>query len=227
MPDNELAAALRWRIKDLVSFPAAEAAVDYFETPVTSPEHNKNMLNVVVAHLQMLETTAKWIQASGLALTAIDIPELALRNMTASLQEDSDGIALLLLQPKACRLLITRQGSLYLIRDINLAPTPFLLDEQSSTATSETYQSLLETLVLEIQRSFGFYQNRLRQALPKHLFVLGGNPSVLSDLATQLNCATKALDLKTIVQTRQPLSVKLQMACLFAIGGALRNEHGG
>ncbi len=48
---EEMVYALRWRIKDMINFPVAEAAIDYFEIPNPAPKTNKNMLNVVVTRI--------------------------------------------------------------------------------------------------------------------------------------------------------------------------------
>ena len=58
------------------------------------------------------------LKAARLKISALDIPELALRNLTALLPEDERGLAFLSLGRTQGMLILTRGQNLYLTRRI-------------------------------------------------------------------------------------------------------------
>jgi MSHA biogenesis protein MshI len=93
VPDNELAEALRWRIKDMVSFDIDKTIIDYIELPDDSYRGLKRMVYAVVALREELDKHVKWCESIGLDPIIVDVPELALLNLTEDLADSEAGLA--------------------------------------------------------------------------------------------------------------------------------------
>ncbi len=219
---SEMAAALSWNIKDLIDFPVADAAIDYFAAPAATTIGNKpNNLNVVVTHRNQLQKIAEVVQASGLILTTIDIPELALRNCAMLFDKEEKGLTLIWTNGSDNLLVIVRQGCLYHSRNI-IQPNLTLLAAEITATLNESQEKLLERFILDVQRSMDYYQSQLHQpALTKMLITLK-QPQLLEYLTANLVGKVEELDLRSVLTTQLELNEELQTHCLAVIGGALR-----
>jgi MSHA biogenesis protein MshI len=208
--ETELAGALRWKAKELIDFPIEQAVVDYFQI-AGGNNLPAQKLYIVIAKLAFLQTTSQLIKNSGLNLTCISIPEFSLRNIMALFPQESLALACIEFRQKDCLLIITYETQIYLTRVIKLIlePTPEAV--------------WLDNLVLEIQRSFDYYQNQLHQAAPAKLFVTVNNTSLLTHLRAQLACPIEWLDLSKVLTIAEPLKESSENICIAAIGAALGN----
>ncbi len=87
VPEEELANAARYLVKDLITFPLNEAVVDAFVMPVRPGQKEK--IHVVVAELKVIENVIKVVEAAGLKVNSIDIPELSLANFLTLLERQN------------------------------------------------------------------------------------------------------------------------------------------
>lgn len=230
---EEMRDAARWSVKDLIDFPAEDAVIDIFHVPAAESARKKR-LYVVAAPSSLIRETSQLIESSGLSLTTIDITELVLRNITQLLVEDEGGVAFMSLAAGEGMLTITRQGSLYLARRLHSEPE--LIAEEadgdpavSKPAFSAEAEQMLEGLLLQLQRSFDYYEHQLEQGPVTALFLapLEISLSAVRDyLEGQLSVPVDILDLNKLLDCEQDLSPGLQADCLTAIGGALREEGG-
>lgn len=233
---TELKAAVRWRIKDLIDFHVDDAVLDVFD--VEGQRGRTKMMYVVVARIATVQEHIDLLEGADVNLGIIDIAELAQRNIAALLPEDQSGVALLHLTPQGGLLTLTRQGSLFLARNLEFGtdqltaalPTApeseFSLDDEEGPAPA--LRRLMDTIVLEIQRSVDYFESHfglppisglviapLAQPVPGLAGYLGGN----------LGLPVRMLDLNTVLDCEQTLSDELQAYCLSAIGAALRVEE--
>jgi len=171
VPDDELRSAIRWRLKDLIQLPVEQVVIDVFALPEDGTRGNKKMVYVVAADQQVITNIIAHVKQANLHLNAIDISELAIRNVTyASLPEDQKerGVAVAKLGVGSGNVLLYRQGNLYLARTFSLDYKGGLLDEVPQ-----------EALALELQRSVDYYERQMGQAPPSVIYVCGEN--VLED----------------------------------------------
>ncbi len=212
---QELRAAMRWRIKDLIDFHIDDAVIDVFDMPATTARGRQRMMHVVVARAAVVRERVELLDAAGLSIEAIDIAELALRNVAALLPEDAEGVALLHLHNDSGLVTLTRQGTLYLSRRIGAGGGP-------ARARPE---DLFDIVTLELQRSLDYYESHCDQP-PIRSVVVMADSEVAAGLAAQLgaNLAVKArvLDLGSALQTDTPLAAGLQAQALVTVGAALR-----
>ena len=214
---EELRDALRWRVKDLVSFPIDDAAIDVFLLPDDASRGGNPMAYVVAVEKSRIEQIIALIKGAGLELAAIDIAELALRNLVVTCNSESRGIALVRLQQGRGNLHIMREGNLYLCRQFDLKYNGGLLDDLPE-----------EALVLELQRSLDYYERQMRQAAPATLYFCGDNisddkitPAIRDSLAGQVHL----IDVAEHLACGEGIEPDLLPLCLTAIGGALRADE--
>lgn len=204
IPEAEIPAALRWQVKDLISYSPNEAAVTY----ITAPSHHAatEKIFAAVARLPLLEEKAEIIRESGIDLQCIDIPELALRNLC--LHQDLDCyFGLLIIGPSHVEFVITYQTELLLSLRV------------------QSVEENLSSLIPEIARAFTYCNNQLQKALPKELRVIGASPAQIVYLSataedihvlpysnTQCCHGKDALELNASVTQEEWI----------AVGGALR-----
>lgn len=219
VPAEELAEALRWRIKDLVQFPIAEAIVDAFLLPEDSARGTNRMAYTVAAQRKNIEAAVAATKTTGLQLKNIDIPELVLRNLAEACCDTKRGVAIVKLNQGGGSLQIIREGNLYLSRQFSLSYNAGLLDDLPG-----------EALVLELQRSLDYFERQMRQVPPSHIYLCGENvtadkltPEIRNALAVTINL----LDLNSGVQIADVIPEHVLSLSLCAIGAALRQDQVG
>lgn len=214
---SELRDALRWRVKDLISYPIEEAAIDVMLLPEDKGRAGPAMAYVVVVKKSLIQQTIEQVQAAKLKLETIDINELALRNLVIHCNPDTRGIALVKLQQGRGNLQIMREGNLYLCRQFDLNYNGGLLDDLPQ-----------EALVLELQRSLDYYERQMRQAAPSTIYFCGENISddkLTAEIKSSLPGLVTVLDIKEGIEIASNLGDHILPLCYSAIGGALRNTE--
>jgi MSHA biogenesis protein MshI len=225
VPPTEMKNAMRWRIKDLIDFHVDDAVIDVFEIPGQEAGRSK-LMYAVAARAANIRRNVDTIEASGLELDVIDIPELALRNITSLLEEDVSGVAFLYLSPQGGVITLTRQSVLYLSRNLefNIAD---ILDHAAGNEMDTAAQQLLDSIVLQTQRSLDYYESHFSQPPISHMVVApmhGEIPGMLTYIANGLGISVRALDLNSVLDVATPVAEQLQSQTLLAIGAALRTQ---
>jgi MSHA biogenesis protein MshI len=211
---GEFQAAIRWKIKNLLSFPIEDAVIDSFPLPMQKTFKAQKMIMVIVSRASYLQPIVEQIQQSGLNLQVIDILELALRNIAASM--DETGAALLYLKKNTGNLIITQKNTLYLARQIE-----FGIENMAEDGSN------LEKLALEIQRSFDYFQSQWRIATPLSVFLASSKPLKINmpeSLSNYLAIPVKNCDLTHVIENKTGLDIEHQNKYLPLIGALLRDE---
>lgn len=223
VPDEEMLAAVRWRLKELVSIPLESAVVDLFHLPADATRSGKRMIFVVVSELNSVRQLLALVEASGLRPSVIDISEMALRNLALRLPPEETqgrGVALVRLREGGGSLGLYRDGSLYLSRQFDLNYSGGLLDELPG-----------DDLVLEIQRSLDYSERQMGQAPPSAIYLCGDNISedkVSASISQGLSIPVRMLLLNN---TQSHIACDqddaILQACVGATGAALRSGEWG
>ncbi len=217
VPQSELKAAIRWRIHDLIDFHIDDAVLDVFDAPPSGARGIQEHLYVVVSRSAVVKERIEALQSAGATLETIDIPELALRNIAAQLEQDANGQAMLYFGADQGLITLTRDSTLYLARRMDigyqhLQDTPALVDR----------------LALELQRSMDYYDRHFQQA-PIAAITLcpmpGPAPQIAEQLERQVGVPVHKLQLGDIVELRETADDGQLAHCLLAIGAALRTER--
>jgi len=217
---DELKAALRWRIKDLIDFHINDAALDVFDLPGAALGAKAREMYAVAARTEAIQKRADLLTAAGIGLEIIDIPELAQRNLAALLPEDAAGVVMLSLKPQSGLITITRQGYIYLSRALNLGV--------DTLHTADDPARYFDHIVLEVQRSLDYFESHFREAPVRHLVLAPlakPVPGLLEHLRANLGVTVGVMDLAQLMDSDVELTPDLQARCLTTIGAALRQEE--
>lgn len=220
---DELRAAVRWRVKDLIDFHIDDAVFDVFAVPgQQNRPRGQALMYAVAARARKIQTLVDCIRQASLQLDVIDIRELAMRNLAALTDHDVRGVVMLQLGDSGGLLTISHQHELYMTRQLDL---------EMDLEVGETYSgesALFQQLLLEIQRSIDYYSSHFAQPAPVALSILPGyeRASELGDwLDDQLDQDVEVFDLTRHMDCETaPESDGIDMR-LMAIGGALRREE--
>ena len=162
VPENEINAALKWQIKDLVSIAPENMVVDYFDLPLMSGGIEK--INVVCSPLNELKKFVSVLNTGSAKVASITIEEFAFANL---LPAQNDACLLVCQQPnEEVILLIVKQGKLYFQRRLNG------FSQIANKSEEELSLTVVDSLALEIQRSSDYFERQLRQAPIKEIKVL-------------------------------------------------------
>jgi MSHA biogenesis protein MshI len=172
VPEDEMAEAVKWKIKDLLQFPVNEAVIDVF-LQENSQVEGKYIANVVVAHKALINKKKQQVESFGLQLGAIDIPELVYRNYIESSEHSEKNIALVLIKKNSGKLVVVKNGCVYFSRSFPVHYNGGLFDDLPETE-----------IVLELQRSLDYYERQLKHAIPTDIIFIGEN--IVEDKITSI-----------------------------------------
>lgn len=147
VPDAELRQAVRWSIKDMIDYPADDATVDVLRIPADAELRARNVF-VVSTHNEHVKAVASLFDEARVPLDAIDVPELAQRNLAVLCEAPNRAVALLVFHSGSCWLTITGAGELLVVRRIDIS-----LDRLTD-AEPDQRSGYLDRIALELQRSF-------------------------------------------------------------------------
>lgn len=204
---SEMRAAVRWRLRDAVSFKVDDAAVDVFEIPESARRTQTRMLFAVAARPAAVERVTGTLQSGAKGFYAIDIPDLCLRNVTALMPQDEKGVAMLALNDNYAQLVTTRKGVLYLTRRI-----------------AEVEPS---ALALELQRSLDYYESHYDQTPIGDLVIAPGGERaerLATALRNEVSLRVSVLDVRELCNVYKSGELVTDWSSLMALGAALRTE---
>ena len=217
VPADELRAAVRWRVKDLIDFHIDDAVIDVFEMPAHARGGPGRMMYAVTAKAELVKGAIDRVENAGLELAVVDIAELSLRNIATLLDAEQRGAALLYLGERRSTLLLVRQGVLYLARHIETGVATLV-------EASELRPELVAGLALEVRRSLDYLESHYEQPAIPLLHVAGLEVADREQIARELGLSVREVDLKDLFDTDDTFSPELQRLCLPAIGAALRRD---
>ncbi|WP_312517145.1 agglutinin biogenesis protein MshI [Massilia sp.] len=222
VPREEMKTAVRWRLKDILDFPVAEATIDVLDIPLDANSRVQQSLFVVAAKNSVIAPRQKLFLDAKVELEAIDIPETAQRNVSAMLEPEGRGVAMLSFGDDGGLLTVSYRGELYLSRrfDVTLA--------QLLEPDHERKHASFDKITLELQRSLDHFE-RQYSFISVSKLVLGPSPvSGLDEyLSSNLYTPVETLDLATVFDlTAVPelADRALQQRFFLPLGAALRDE---
>lgn len=217
---EELRAAVRWKIKDLLDMKIEDAAIDVFQVP-SDAYRGREMVYVVAALRSRIQSIVDTVNESGLELAVIDIPELVMKNISGRYLDDDKGLAFMELRRNGSTINISRGGELYLTRRINTQ-----LDQDAMR--SANWDMLKDRLVLEIERSLDYFESQMGQGQVDRI-IIAQRQKDSQQLTDELNAALQArvssLDLADYIDGDSTLTPERQQVMMPAIGATLRGAR--
>jgi MSHA biogenesis protein MshI len=226
VPRAELKSAMRWRMKDVLDFPVIDATYDVLDIPLdpNAAVRPQQSIFAIAARNSVIQARQKLFSQSKIRLRTIDIPEMAQRNVSALLEPDGRGIAMLSFGEDGGLLTVSWRGELYLSRriDVTLAQ---LLD-----ADQERRHQSFDKITLELQRSLDNFDRQFSFiSVAKLVLAPSGAAGLEEYLAGNIYTRVETLDLAEVLDldaTPELADAARQQRFFVAIGAALRVEEG-
>jgi MSHA biogenesis protein MshI len=215
-PREELRETMRWRIKEMVDYPVEHAAIDVLNIPVQGGRTPQ--LWVVAASHAVLRPRIELFQDAKTPLEAIDIPELAQRNLAGLFEEENRGLALLSFNDKGGLLTVSYHGELYMVRHIDVSGPELAAADAAG---------LHERVLLDIQRSLDNFDRNF-SAIPLTRLLVGPLPrgeAFIQYLGGNLSLPVAVADLARVMDIKAaPLLAEAaaQAEAWLVLGAALR-----
>ncbi len=224
IPADELKAAIRWRIKDSLSYHIDDATLDVLQIPNSkSGVDRPQSLYAIAAPNTTIKNRITLFEKAKIDLKVIDIPEMAQRNIAALFEEDERGLALLAFDGSGGILTITSGGELYLARHIEITTG------QLQDANESLRQQYLERVELELHRSLDYFGRQFSNISVKRLLVSAPEQlGLVQLLASSMEVPVEQLDLTQVLDiSAAPNLVNSEYAAqaFLALGAALRHER--
>ena len=219
---DEMRAAVRWKVKDLLDMPLDDVAIDIFPVPDDAFNGRTRMLYVVAAAKSRVASVIDLCKSARLELASIDIPEMAMKNISTQFSDERNSQAFIALKTNGSNMNITRNGSLYLARTVNTQVPPDVMG-------TPDWAMLRDRLVLEIQRSLDYYESQMGQ-MPVNELVIAPRPDgamLVKSLAEVLPVKVSMLEYELRLESAPDISAETKHACMFAVGAALRPDVSG
>jgi len=224
VPVDELKAAIRWRIKDALSYHIDDATVDVLQIPTGKygAARPQSMYAVAASNMTIQKRIALFEKAK-IELSVIDIPEMAQRNIAALFEEQERALALLAFDEGGGLLTFTADGELYLARRIEITLG------QLQDADQSLRQQYMDRVELELQRSLDYFGRQYHYIPVSRLLVAASEESNLTAvLAGNLDIPVEQLDLAQVMDISAVPELEhgdFALHALHPLGAALRQER--
>ncbi len=224
VPPAEAKEALRWAVKDSIDFAVEDAILDAMPIPADGTRVGRPLhVIAVAARRDRVRARMRAFERAGVRLTAIDVAEIAQRNLGALYEQDDRGLAFLALDENRGLLTFTRKGELYALRHLEFGARA--LTEDSAKAPRHL---VFERLTLELQRSLDNFDRQFSQvALPRLLIApFAGRDALVDHLRDMLSLAVEPIELGDAIDFsgHELASEAEQAAWIPALGLALRPD---
>lgn len=219
---EELRAAVRWRIKDLIDFHIDDAIIDVFDIESQRARGGSRMMYVVAARASEIQKQVDLLNDAGLTIEAIDIVELTLRNLTAQMPQDIEGNVLVAFDRSSAVISLTQQATLYMFRRIPVG------SDQLRASTGSDVTELLDRVVLEVQRSLDYYESHFTSPPIRHITLAPMEqevPGMAEYLDKELPIPVSVMDFNGFLDCPDIIPRAVQARCSSAVGAALRMEE--
>ncbi|HEX4584376.1 MAG TPA: hypothetical protein VH183_06070 [Burkholderiaceae bacterium] len=223
VPQAEMRDALRWKLRDVLPYAPEDAAIDFVRLGHGADSNTPDTLFAVAAPRRAVAQAVAPLLAVGADVQAVDIAEMAQRNLLTRLPGAEEGRALLGLDESSSALLtVVHQGALCFARRIQIP--------RSLGAEDEDPEHVATRIATQVQRSLEVVERQSGLA-PVRTVWIGPHPycALIARCTTEqtgLECLQ--LDLQAELRfaaTVRELPPEQACAAPIAIGAALRDER--
>src|SRR3990170_2464134 len=121
VPASELKTAIRWKIKDGLSYHIDDATVDVLQIPASKYGSDRaQSMYAIAASNETIKKRIALFENAKIELDVIDIPEMAQRNIAELFEDSGRGLAFLTFDGNGGLLTFTFNGELYLARRLEV-----------------------------------------------------------------------------------------------------------
>jgi MSHA biogenesis protein MshI len=222
VPREELKAAIRWRVKDLLDYHIDDATMDVLDVPIDQDAPGtSHYMYAVAAKNEMVQRQIAQFERASIPLQVIDIPETAQRNIAELYESANRGIGMLTFDHTGGLFTLSFQGELYLARRLDVSWG------QLVAAREDQRQIYFERIGVELQRSLDHFERQYRNIVLSELLLgpMPENIGLLPYLTSQLYLPLRQINLAEALEFSGPeIGADKQWELLHVIGAALRIE---
>jgi len=195
VPDEERKTAMRWRLKDLLDFPVDEATFDLAEIPLdpNATARPQQSVFAVAARNSIVRARQQLFARAKVKLGVIDVPEMAQRNISALLEENGRGVAMLSFGEDGGLLTVSWRAELYLSRRIDVTLAQLLEPDHERKLQS------FDKITLELQRSLDHFERQFSFiSIARLVLAPTGASGLDAYLSSNLYTRVETLDLAAV-----------------------------
>lgn len=222
VPREELRAAIRWRIKDLLDYHVDDATVDVLEVPADGAGSAKaRSMYALAAPNDIVQKRIRLFESAGVDLRVIDVPEMAQRNLAVLFEQGEGSTAMLSFGEWGGLLTISAHGELMLARRLEVT--------LGQLARTEHHAHYFERVTTELKRSLDMFERQFQPAQVTEL-LLAPMPEPIgleAHLAANVYVPVRQIELSEVVEFGNGPAPSATEAWQFfhLIGAALRVEE--
>jgi MSHA biogenesis protein MshI len=149
--DDELVAAARWRVKNMLDYPVDEAVLQVFDAPQPNERQRSPMLNVVAAPARAVREQVGIVRKAGLVPQKVTVAEFALRGLVSPDGGSAPAVTIFL-TARAGMIQVTRNGEIYLSRRLDYGLSSIKPVDVLATG-------IHNTLPLELRRTVDYFDS--------------------------------------------------------------------
>ena len=222
VPREELKAAIRWRIKDLLEYHIDDATMDVLDIPFDKDAPGKShYMYTVAAKNEIVQGQIARFEQARIELQVIDIAETAQRNIAQLYETAHRGIGMLTFDHAGGLFTLSFEGELYLARRLDVTWSQLVGSRENQR------QTYFERIVVELQRSLDHFERQYPNIALSEL-LLGPMPEdigLVAFLSSQLYQPLRQIDLADVLEFAEAdIGVDKQWQLFHVLGAALRAE---
>lgn len=209
LPDNEIPAAIKWLVKDIVPIDPDEMIADYYDSPVIVSGTQK--INVVCSHLTSLKKYTDSFKRYHIDLAGIITDEFAFANL---LPHSEHSTLMICQQPfEEVFIIIVKEGQIYFSRRLRG------FSDVGGYSTEQLDKGICDSLSIEVQKSMDYFERLLKQS-PVHeikvMLPVKHENFIIESLDKNTNIKVSKLDLAEPCQQMR--------SCAASVGGLFEFE---
>ncbi len=225
--EHEMAAAVRWRVKDSLDYPLQEAVVDYFDLPPEAYRGTQKMVYVIAARKAVLELLVEQCRVNGLSVDCIDIRELVFGHVMGRLDDQLPNKAFVYLDEDTGFINLSHNASICLNRALEVGVRQLQQSHVDSANSDDFSFSDIDALVLELQRSIDYYESHLGFGSITQLCLppaSNGVPQLPEQLNRNLDMRVRELQFADLLGDDKGIDADKQRFCFAALSAGLRGH---
>jgi MSHA biogenesis protein MshI len=226
VPGDELRDAVRWQLRDVLSYPPEQAAIDFVRLPQVSQSGAASLL-VVATKQAVVDELVETFAAGGVDIDAVDVPEFAQRNLGQLAAAGEGTHAWLSFDVESCLLTVQLGDELCFSRRIAMPGARVGVSRNDADA-GEQIAAFAQRIAAQVQRSLELFERQ--SGLPQVLqMTMGPHPfaRVLADESADLTgIETTTFDENRFFALELGSAERLArlQETLIALGAALRSD---
>jgi MSHA biogenesis protein MshI len=156
VPADELRDALRWQLRGVLTYPPEDAALDFVRVPAPEVAPGRAALLAITALKSNVNDAVAPLADAGVAIEAVDVPELGQRNLALLAGAGEGSCAVVSFDEESCLLTVQVGVDLAFARRIQVNGMTL----ETSLETDHAIQYLADRVVTHVQRSLDLYERQ-------------------------------------------------------------------